>query len=455
MCVPVLFVIGVLAAAVVRTFVGPQEDEAEALRGSIETRLAQGRFEEARIAALRLAHLPRQTMTGEFLEAKALQGLGREKDSFNLLNKLAPAGQVGHAPAHVMLAVIAASQQPPDFNAAQMQLGHALQADPANQDAHDLSARLAGGRGDWAGVLRHLNAINIDERADLMLLKATALQSTTQDKDAVALAQKAELRLRSVLRASGVGNLGVRYSLAISLNLQHKHQEAIHFLMNACAGSPATRDRFAMADIHLDWSRHLRDQPMADKMNILQILEKGLGICPESQPLMAAFLDACDATFTNDTERIQQANRVLAGEGISKSFLHYYLGIQEWRQGSQATAREHFQLAHDLNPKFIAITNNLAMSVAAVSGDTNELERALALMEPLLRAEPDNPFFLDTRSQIHARLGRHREAARDLELALPRAQDKAGIHSTLSTLYRQLGMNLLSTQHGMLAGGIK
>lgn len=440
-----------VGVTVVRAVLEHGKSDGTELHARAEQSLANGRFEEARIAALRLARQPEHAQTGALLEAKALQGLGREKDCQVILDRLAPADRPGHAPAHVMAAVLALSQQPPAFAVAQAHLDSALRAEPANREAHELCARLAGGRKDWRAVIKHVDLAQ-HERADLMLLKATALQASGLEKDAVLLGRKAETRLRSMPAAMDTTNLGMRYSLAISLNMQRRYHEAASFLETACGGAPSRQDRLAMADVYLAWSRHLREQAGTDKMKVVELLEKGIKIAPENQELMAAFVAACDEAMGDDAESARYARRVLQGEGVASSFLHYYLGIREWSHGSKATARDHFQLARDLNPQFTAVTNNLAMSIAAVSDDPQELEKALAMMDPLLKGDPENPYFLDTRSQIYVRLGRHREAARDLEVALPKAQDKPRMHGALNGLYQMLGMNLLSSEHRALAG---
>ena len=433
-----------------RAFLEHGKGSGNELQARAEWSLVNGRFEEARIAALRLARQPEHALTGALLEAKALQGLGREGDCQAILERLAPANRPGHAPAHVMAAVAALSQPQPAFTLAQAHLESALQAEPANPEAHELCARLAGGRKDWAAVIKHVNMVH-QERADLMLLKATALQATGLEKDAVLLGRMAEARLRTMPAATEATNLGMRYSLAISLNLQRRYHEAASFLGTACGDHPSRQDRLAMADVYLAWSRYLRGQPRSDKMKVVELLEKGIKIAPENQELMAAFVSACDEALVDDAESARYARSVLQGEGVARSFLHYYLGIREWSHGSKTTAREHFQLARDLNPQFTAVTNNLAMSIAAVSNAEPELEKALAMMDPLLKAEPENPFFLDTRSRIYTRLGRYREAARDLEVALPKAQDKPGMHGVLNGLYEKLGMTLLSNEHRVLA----
>lgn len=443
--------LGLVAVTMLRAGLGGTKDLGDTLLASAQQSLAHGRFEEARIAGLRLALNPEHSQEGELVKAKALQGLGRERDSLKILERLAPGDHPGYAPAHVMLAVTAVSTQPPDFRAALAHLDRALQAEPSNAEAHELAARLAGGRGDWAAVVRHVDQARHEDRADLMLLKATALQSLGLENDAVKLGRKAEGRLRSMDGAADGHNLGVRYSMAISLNLQREYERALGYLLRASQGTPSQRDRLAMADTCLAWSRHLATRAGTDKMKVLEVLEKGIELSPESQDVLAAFVATCEEVLENEATRTSHVRRVLEGGGTASAFLHYYLGIEAWKKGGKATAREHFQMAHDLNPRFTAVTNNLAMAISAVSDKPEELEKALAMLEPLLRADPESPYFLDTRSHLLARLGRYREAARDLELALPRAVDKPGVHGMLAGLYEKLGMGSLSAQHGALA----
>ena len=160
-----------------------------------------------------------------------------------------------------------------------------------------------------------------------------------------------------------------------------------------------------------------------------------------------AFLGDCEDLTTTTADRQRYVERILGNGGIATSFLHYYLGVQDWKLGNRESAKSHFELACSLNPGFKVIGNNLAMAMAEVSKDPAELDKALAIINDLIRQEPDNPFFLDTRGHVYAKMGKFKEAVADIERALPNARDKNAAHVMLADLYDQLGMADLAAKH--------
>ena len=243
------------------------------------------------------------------------------------------------------------------------------------------------------------------------------------------------------------GSDRIRYSIAVSLSLQRRFDQAIQWLMTVTGGELNKEDRQVLGGIYLSWSRHLKDQPAVDKLKVLELLQKGIQVSPESQDIIMAFLTDCEELETTPEERRHLVERVLGDGGIATSFLHYYLGVQDWKAGRRDAARSHFELACSLNPGFKIISNNLAMAIAAVSERPDDLEKALAIMDDLVSEEPENVHFLDTRGHVLAKLGRLKDAIRDFELALPKAPVKVSTHAKLAELYQQIGMNELANEH--------
>ena len=93
------------------------------------------------------------------------------------------------------------------------------------------------------------------------------------------------------------------------------------------------------------------------------------------------------------------------------------------------------------------ISNNLAMAIAASSDRPDDLDKALTMMDDLVKQEPDNAHFLDTRGHVLARLGRIKDAISDFERALPKAPAKASTHAKLAELYQQIGMSEIASEH--------
>ncbi|MGV3660577.1 MAG: hypothetical protein ACO1TE_10350 [Prosthecobacter sp.] len=443
---PALFTVILLGFMVLTSHETVDLEQQSQMEADAQTYLDQGRFMEARLTAMRLARNGTENQKAVLIEAKALRGMGKEKDAMRLLSHSAPLERPGYAPAHVLQAAIVLSQTTPDPAVAKRHIENALQADPSNEDGLELAARFAAIQRDWKAALRFLTKINLEKRADLMLMKATALQYSGMKDDAIKCAQEAEQALRNVDKGT-VGADRIRFSIAVSLSLQRRFEDAVKWVVGTNTGKPDQEERQVLGGIYLSWSRHLKDQAMVDKLQVLQLLEKGIQISPESQDLIMAFLHDCEEFSTDTEERKRHVERVLGEGGIATSFLHYYMGVQDWKNGERDSARTHFELASSLNPGFSVISNNLAMAIASVSSKQDELEKALSMMDELLKREPENPFYLDTRGHVHAKLGRFKEAVGDFERALPKARNQDSTHAKLADLYQHLGMQDLAAQH--------
>lgn len=144
-------------------------------------------------------------------------------------------------------------------------INRALQSDPTSQDAQELAARFAVGQRQWQAVLTHLNKMELKKRPDLMLMKATALQFSGQEDAAVASAKQMETALREMAKSATAIGPEVRFSIAMSLSLQRRFEEA------------------------------------------LKLLEQGIQISPESQDLIMAFLGDCEELTTGAADRQKYA----------------------------------------------------------------------------------------------------------------------------------------------------
>ena len=444
---PAFFALVLLAFMFINSRTDTSSESLEQLERKAQSLLDSGHFVESRIAAMRLLQDGAQNSKAILIEAKALRGMGREVDALRLLSRIAPVDRPGHAPAHVIQATIFLAQKTPEIQAAQQHIRNALLSDPSSQDALELAARFAAAQRDWKTVLLHVDKMDVDKRADLLLMKATALQFSGQEKEAVKFAAKAESALRSMKESVTASGNEVRFSIAASLSLQRKFEEAVQSVLSTIHGKPSKEERQVVGGIYLSWSMYLKSQPSVDRMKALNLLEQGILISPESQDLIMAFLSDCEEVTSTAENRQRYVERILSNGGISKSFLHYYMGVQDWKQGNRESAKSHFELASSLNPGFKVIGNNLAMAIASVSTEPADLEKALAIINELIQQEPENPFFLDTRGHVHAKMGQFKEAVRDFERCLPNAHDKTSSHVKLADLYERLGMSDLASEH--------
>ena len=444
---PAFFTLILLVFMAVNSHEDSSREHLNQLERKTQNLLDQGLFAEARLSAMRVMQNGEQNSKAILMEAKALRGMGRDQDSLRLLSRIAPIERPGYAAAHVGQATILLAQKPPAFAAAQEHVRHALQSDPSDQDALELAARFAAGQRRWQDTLAHLDKMALEKRPDLLLMKATALQFSGHEEAAVKIAKQAEQALRAMSKEAIGNGSEVRFSIAVSLSLQRRFEAAVDWILSSMQGQPTKEERQFIGGLYLSWSRHLRDQPSYDRMVVLRLLEQGIQICPESQDLIMAFLGDCESLTSSPADRQRYVEQILGNGGTANSFLHYYMGVQDWKQGNRESAKSHFELASTLNPGFKVIGNNLAMAMAAVSTDPAELEKALAIINDLIRQEPANPFFLDTRGHVYAKMGKFKEAVTDIERALPNARDKSAAHVLLADLYEHLGMTDLAAKH--------
>ena len=448
MGIPALLSLAMLGFAVWCVVGTPPLEEIERLEKTAKNHLEHQRFVEARIMARRLATMPAKSKAAAVIEASALRGMGKGREAERLLARIAPADQPGYAPAHVAQAAVLLSKEKPDAGAALRQIEFALRADPANSDALELAARFAAGQKRWDSVLKYLDQMELQKRADLLLMKATALQQTGRLEESVKCARSAEESLRELGTSVSDGTDRIRYSIAVSLSLQRRYEPAVQWLMQSTKGQLKNDDRKVLGGIYLSWSQDLKKQTAPDKAKVLALLAEAIRISPDSQDIIMAFLGECEDMSAAEDDQQRYVQSVLEERGMNSSFLHYFLGVQEWKQGKREAARTHFELASSLNPGFKVITNNLAMALASVSSNSQELERALDMMNELIRQEPVNPHFLDTRGHVYAKLGRLKEAVTDFEKALPYAMSaKTSVHAKLAELYQKLGMDQLAMAH--------
>jgi len=335
---PALFILCLSAFMLVQDRCKDDRAHRETLAKEAQSELDKNHFAEARILARRLAQTDAQNQKSILIEVKALRGLGREPEAARLLARVAPLDAPGHAPAHIIQAAMLLAQKTPDALTARRHIDRALQSDPSNQDALELAARFAAAQRDWKKTLSCLDKLRLENRADLLLMKATALQFSGLEDESIKCASDAEAALRAMHGTLDSAADRIRLSIAVSLSLQRKFDQAIKWLLETSSPHPAKEERQVLGGIYLSWSRHLKQQPSASSLEALALLEKGIEISPESQDIIMAFLSDCEEIDIDAAQRKRLVERVLFREGIAQSFLHYYLGQSEWQQGRKEAA---------------------------------------------------------------------------------------------------------------------
>ena len=445
---PALLMVLLLGVMLVAPTLRRPTEKVDGLREAAEAHLSAGRFAQARMAALRLSQAQKETPAGDFLLYKALRGLKRDGEAMRVLIRLAPEEGMGHGPAHVERALAFLSSKPPALESGIRQLDKALTLDAHEQRALELRVRIASAQKDWKTALKYQKDLNTENRLDLLLMRSQVFQSAGMEAESLDEAHKAEDRSRKFLiKADAKSQQSLQMIIGAALALQRKYEESANWIMTVSGNKPTPETAQFLGNVFLTWSRYLKTQPMQDKTQPLALLEKGLQVNPQNPELLMAFMAECDASMKDEAERRSHLERYLTGGGAASSFMHYYMGVEAWKKNEKDSARVHFEMAAKLNPNFPMITNNLAMAVATLSTDTSELEKALAMMDELVRSDPKNPFFLDTRSAVLAKLGRNKEAVKDMEASLENCRDKGATHAKLADLYGKMGMADLARMH--------
>ncbi|MEE3368564.1 MAG: tetratricopeptide repeat protein [Planctomycetota bacterium] len=146
-------------------------------------------------------------------------------------------------------------------------------------------------------------------------------------------------------------------------------------------------------------------------------------------------------------EEVAEMLEVLLTTGANVAFVHFVAGIRNWKTGDQDKSLFYFSRAYKLDPKMAGIGNNLAWVLS--QKEHPDLERALKIIESVLRVEDKNPQYRDTRGQIFVKLSRWEEALDDLEFALqaPAMSANKGLHQALADTYEALGQESLASKH--------
>ncbi|MBI1323417.1 tetratricopeptide repeat protein [bacterium] len=108
-------------------------------------------------------------------------------------------------------------------------------------------------------------------------------------------------------------------------------------------------------------------------------------------------------------------------------------------------AREFLENAIKISPENDIASNNLANLLYKL--EPVDLNRALLLSESVLKRNPKEPTFLETRGQILTRLGKYQEAIPDLTKSLEAYPNVPEIHEALASCYRKIGLSELADAH--------
>jgi tetratricopeptide (TPR) repeat protein len=434
---------GVVAVAAMA--LASESDLAGRYRQEAAHRFQAKEYEAARICFERLVALDGARPETSYGLAVTLEALGEHERAAALLADLAPRDRQGHAPAHFLQArrLLAAAQPSAEAaQAAEVHLLRTLRAQPENSEAHALLGQLylTAGRLDQAE--RHL-AGALGAHPELRLALARLHVVRGQRGLAREEAEQA-LRLFREKAEADPDDHKARLHWAAAAVFLEDFPAAVAALQHGLALSGEASYRPALAEAYGTWSDVLGREGKATPGARLALLEQGLRYDPANLNLLRRLLPAAGLRGPEADQARAALRRALA-QGQAAATVHMLLGVDAWQRGKTAEARQHYELALQLEPRMAVVANNLAWLLA--HSEPPDLPRALSLANAALESLPNERAFRDTRGHILARMGRWREALLDLEAVLAERPDNRDLHRLLAEAYRHLGLPDMAAEH--------
>ena len=420
---------------------------AEAARKALETQ----DFETARVACRRLLETDAEAKSQPLFDlALALAGLGRDAEASALLSSLAPLDKRGHLPAHLFLArsLLARTNVTPQMVlTAERHLKIIVAADPKSADANAMLGRLYVEMRQWDLAKKHLLEI-VTLRPENALPLAMVCRAQGDDAGSKTWAEQAEKFFRKRMQDAKKDVPTDRLSRSDAMTLLGDYAGALWVLEKSWKETGNTIYQAPLGEVCSRWALVLAQSKPADVAGRLKLIQQGLQYAPQSEALQRQLIEISHAAGP-EGQTARDALAKMLVETRNPVALNFMLGIDAWQRNDIEKARTHFALAYEKAPDTPFVANNLAMILAL--GEKPDCNRALEIIQSVLKQYPNNPNLRETRGQVLAKMGRWQEAIADLEYALPTISAADTTHSALAQAYRGLGMADLAAEHERLA----
>lgn len=418
--------------------------------------MQQGEFDAAKTYYSRLFTFREQMdLDAQFNWAILLAQGGDARAASAAFDRLAPDDAVGFAPAHRIKAIGIASaiQQGSGFDSQLLEQlkKHIHRSGSENElEVQKLWLTYHVSAGDVKAALDNMHRIATAEPTFWNEAAKLAGQLGDSKAQSKYLDNAADF-LRSKIIESPLDPIN-RLELSKILIYQKKVTEAETLLSDGIklqADADLTR---TLSDLYLlRFAQNRSDASNAHADNLRWVM-RALEVDPANQNVYFAMLELYrrDSDKTYRHELITSLNQLIA-QGTSSAFAHFVLGAIAFIDGDTQNARWHTDLAHQLAPDFSEVSNNLAW-ILSVS-DQPDLERALALVESAIMANPNNLNYRDTRGSILVRMHRYQDALVDFERILPQrtGDEKKAVHRKLAYIYTRLNKTDIAAEHRRLA----
>lgn len=372
-----------------------------------------------------------------------------------LMQRIAPADGRGDSRAHFWLAQdMARNRVALDDTEAVALYEHHLQAvlrrQPNHAEVHQMLGELCAARKDFQQAALHFEMAAVAKDPSVLLGLARIYVLLGRRSDAQTAAKRASQRFQTLSEASPDRpelRLGWAQTEVFLLN----YERAAHILAEGVdkADSKEDGNRFqqALATVFVAWYDRVSLSEPDSLARRLELLQQAMRFGP-NDPSVLSRLASFTVQGDQDSEEARAAQselkQVLAS-GAAPAVVHFILGTAGLGTDRQDQAIRHLELAFEQVPQAFAAANNLAWALA--HADEPNLERAEQLIEAAVKLAPQHPEIRETRGVIHAKLGRTKEAIVDLEFALRAFPSRKLIHTSLASLYDELGDAELAQQH--------
>jgi tetratricopeptide (TPR) repeat protein len=409
-------------------------------------------FETARVAYWRLATL-KSDKRSEYLFylAMNLLGLNRDQEAQGILAQLAPLDRPGYGEAHLFIAqrLLTATNAPPEARRlAERHLLRAVEGNPKLTDAHNILGQIYTSEGNYQAAKKHLLEV-VPVRGEANLLLAVVLRSLGDLSGANAYAERAVKYFAEKVSQSAGDDSASRLGWANAELMLKRYDSAMKVVQDGyrASGNPAYRS--AIGSLYGVWAQALGKEHPEDISRRLELVQSGLEYTPQSDALLRELVALTSVSGPQAEVAQQSIARKLAEGGTTAAMLHFFLGMECWNRDKKQEAEHHFALAFESSSNVPTVANNMAMILTM--GDKPDYDRALSIIQPVLDRYPENAGFRSTRGLILLKLKRYKDAAGDLERALPYLTAKRTVRLQLAEAYRGLGLENLAKQQELLA----
>jgi Flp pilus assembly protein TadD len=378
--------------------------------------------------------------------AIASEQTGDEARKRAVLQRLAPDDQAVYAPAHLwkatrILAVGSISEE--QLLLAETQLHHVLHLEPDNSMAHAILGDMYSQRGILDRAIHHLS--KSDRKSIFYQLKLAKVLKQTGNLPQAELVATNLLALTQPAADAAPRDVEACLSHAEATLLSGDYENTVTILQNATrlvGADPRLRDALTMALI--GWSDSLLLRSAENRPRAFQLLAIGLENSPNEMLLFDRIIKLLKTgdVVADDAEVFLKQN-IVTGRAVGVS--HLILGTHLFDAGDPMTAGLHLEQAFKQLPFGPVVANNFAWYL--IKGEGADAPRALSIIDSVIKVQPENPEFRDTKGHILMKLGRWQDAVAEFETTLETLSNRPTTHDALANAYQLLGVEGLADDH--------